>query len=223
MRSKSRTTLLALVTVLALSALASASASAALPEFTTTSKFLGAFGESEFKWDGEAWKYANGDFSGEMSSHSTVAKVSLSFTIGSIGCNTGKEELALTGIKGRLGYLNKEKKEVGLLLGEPIYTECTWHGTTREHLVDHYLGDIVAKITPVNTKTKRFKLTLTVTGGGEQEFTKFEGEEADVFKLGEYKCGKLLEKEACGGTGEQLKLSVASMELNAEKETEIEA
>jgi hypothetical protein len=174
MRSNSGKLLTALVAVLALSAVAATSASAALPEFSANTVFTGTIGATKFKWFGEEWNYKTGTDKGKITG-STVSEVGLRLNTGPNGCNTKGEELVLTALKGRFGYLNKAKEEVGLLLGEtstePL-AECAFRGG----IAEEYEGEFIAKITPVNTKTTHFQLRLAQISE-KQEFTKFEGEE----------------------------------------------
>jgi hypothetical protein len=193
------------------------------PEFTVKTNFLAAGGTTEFNSSPGAWEYHDVTISnGEMPTKSTVAKAVVKFTGGSIGCNTSHETLTWRAVNGRLGYLNKEKKEVGLLLGEPnseLLATCEWAGT-KIGTVGEYSGNIIAQITPVNTKTKLFHLTLTTKAGGEQEFTKLEGE-ASPFPL--VLCTKHETGENCRGSGSSATISVEKLELETEVETEIKA
>lgn len=202
-----RKTVLALLAALALSAFVSASASAALPEFTTKSSFVGSFGSSVFAI-GNVYEfaYSGGYFKGQMPTKSTVSETQFAFTGGKKACYTKGEEMVWAALKGRLGYINQAKEEVGLLLGEPItqpIVKCTYMGIYAEEIS----GALISQITPVNTKTRKFKLKI-YQGRGEKEFTKFEGEEAHPLTW---------------SSGQKVGIAVAEVNLTTEVETEIKA
>lgn len=179
---------LALFAVFAFAAVASASASAALPEFSpagSASKpvsFAGtAFASNLFEtaYD-QVWDYGGGaTLSGEITGANEVSNVIISFKGGNpYACTNGKEGEATTNkLKGRLGYINKAKTEVGLLLEAatgPIMkcsAQAPFYG-------EEYKGSIIAPITPVNTLAKALHLSYEQWGTGKEKFQKFEGEEA---------------------------------------------
>jgi hypothetical protein len=208
---------------LALSAFASASASAALPEFTPKTSFLGSFGSSKFELEGSEFAYSNGTFSGNMPTTSTISETNFVFNLGKKACYTKGEEMVWTGLKGKLAYINKEKKEVGLSLGEPVSTPivtCIW--TPLGYREEKISGALIAQITPVNTKTRKFKLKI-FQGHGEKEFTKFESQEAYPLLWGNYSCIKIGEKETCTGSGRKVGIEVAAVNMTTTVETEIQA
>jgi hypothetical protein len=230
MRSMFRSALVALGAMLALGALASASASAALPEFTTTTSFVGSSERVTMTAGGFGeWDYKSSALKGTIATKTTVEKMEVNFAEASSprACyNASKLSLLWTGVEGRLGYISKANKEVGLMLGEPVTTpiaKCTVFETDLENIS----GDIIAKITPVNTKTKHFVLHFLVNSKGEQEFGKFEGELQDIpLIFGKYNCEALSKtKKACGEIEEYAKLTfnVAEVEIETQVETEIQA
>jgi hypothetical protein len=182
-RSRCRTSLLALLALLALGATASASASAALPEFSpegttkTPVKFslkssLVTIQSDNFVID--LGRYGEGY--GEIVGPKEVQNVVLTLSEPTNECSTDKNKLTFEKLKGRLGYVNKAKHEVGLLL-EPEKAganvlECNglffkWIG-----------GSAIGTTEPVNKPGKRFFLGFQ--GGSEyhQLVQSFEGEEA---------------------------------------------
>jgi hypothetical protein len=219
MRHKGRKMLAVLVAVLAVGVVGAATASAALPEFSKKNTFTGVVGKSTIVTykcgcSYPEWNYANGTISGSMPTTSTVGGVTLSFDGGTIAdgertsCYSSggyeKDDLELLGpkdkgFKGRLGYINKEKKEVGLMLGGPeTLGGCTFGENGEFSLA----GEVIAKIAPINTKTEHFTLTLK-SKGHEQEFTKFEGEkEGFPLLTGGYECLAFEGKETCFHSGE---------------------
>lgn len=230
MRTMCKSTLAVLVVAFAVSAVGAASASASLPEFSTeTNAILGTPGESEIYTEvGDQWAYSGGStssFVASVSSKTAVKNVSLKFNGGTRGCSTKRYGiLEWTGLSGRLGYINKEKKEVGLLLGHtPLSTkldECEreWgaDGTYTQS------GDFIGKITPVNTKTSKFTLTFS-SSYFKQSPAKLEGEsEAHPLIFGTYGCGLFEGEEFCAGSGELFAIK-STVTLNTEKEMEIKA
>jgi hypothetical protein len=241
MRYKGRKMLAVLVAVLAVGVVGAATASAALPEFSKKAAFTGLVGGSTFVAENcgcqyPEWKYTNGVINGTMPTTSTLGGVKLSFDGGTIvgstrlSCYSKYEgdytydDLELRGpkeegFKGRLGYINKEKKEVGLLLGGPEHLgSCQILNESNENLA----GDMIAKITPVNTKTTHFTLTLKAKGH-EQEFTKFEGEkEGFPLLTGSYECLTSEGKEYCFHTGEPAGVT-AEIKMTTLEEIELKA
>jgi hypothetical protein len=227
MRHKGRTMLTALVAVLAFGVAVSASASAALPEFSKTAKFVGTASHPEFRWPGggryELWSYGSGTFSGTIATASTVTGVGAEFHEGKNACydKAAGEVMRWEGLKGRIGYLNKAKKEVGLLIGEPVTTpiaKCEFPEYPRQ-----MSGNLVGKITPVNVKTKKFELVFRERKEDEQEFTKFEGEE-NAFPLlfGNYTCEETIIGKSCSASGEKIYATIG-ITLETSVETELKA
>ncbi len=196
MRSMCRTVLVALVAVLAVGAVASAAASAALPEFqqggkplAKAVKFTATGGGTTFVglYSGSAgvWGCQKSTMSGETHGVSEVTGVVVTFT----GCGTTSGactghgaksgEMVTAQLSGKLGYLSKASKRVGLLLeqakGEKI-AECTISSFGTFHIK----GSVIGEFSPIDTETKEFELALKASppGGLKQEWTHFEGEEA---------------------------------------------
>jgi hypothetical protein len=189
MRHKSKTMLVALVAVLALGAVASASASAALPEFSAKTEFEGRLEASLWYWLGREWKFREGYTEGKLATPNTLSGVEVGFTGGNLdscdnrGDSGEDSELIWKGLSGKIGYLNKEKKQVGFLIGgSKNWAECT---VPAYQWTVIFSGKLMGEITPVNTKTKKFTVEFG-TVGEKQEFTNFEGEAAEPLKgLGE--------------------------------------
>jgi len=183
MRSTFKSALVALIAVLALGAVVCASAFAADPEFTGgfPNTFKGEMGGTTFLIEGIDWSARAGSISGTLTGAKEVSGVSIVFTgiegtNKTYGCENGEDDLTLTSLHGRIGYISKESKTVGLLLSPTsgsVVADC--HGSffgTQE-----IVGSIIGGITPVNRETKTFALAYN-TLGGKQELTHFEGEEA---------------------------------------------
>jgi hypothetical protein len=178
MTHRYRTMLGTLVAVFALGALASASASAALPEFSPKShiKFTGTFGGGEIREPSGSYSCSTGSMSGETANGNEVAKVHIKFVCKGF-CTSHGEKLGTwetSELKGRLGYVNKTKKEVGLLL-EPVtgaVSECEYFAAPAK-----VLGSIIGKLTPVNVSTTNYTLTYEQVEAGVQSIRHFEGEE----------------------------------------------
>jgi hypothetical protein len=149
-----------------------------LPEFTSASgKMNGATGGSTWGDSlGNLWEYSTGSYRMEIIDPNDVAHVWWSFTQPSAGgChNVSSSTFETDQLKGRLGYVNKATKEVGLLLESsgPLVGECE-HGASKEK----FSGSVIGIITPVNTKTSIFTLKFAGAGHGTQKPEKFEGEE----------------------------------------------
>ncbi len=194
MRAIFRSSLIALVAVLAMGAVAVASASAALPEFqqggkglAKAVKFSGSAGGPAIRQDGPSCSGLT--MTGEISGANTLADVVITFK----GCkqdlpplggykpceNTGfgKEEMVTPQLSGKIGYVNKSTKEVGLLLEPSTGTqiaECNYDGSHK--YVFKLRGSVIGQLKPVNIESTEFSLAYK---GSEtkQEITHFEGEE----------------------------------------------
>jgi hypothetical protein len=209
MRSMYRTTLLALAAMCALGAVAVGSAYAALPEFAKETGFVGHFGKTTFETTGKAtWTYTSGLFEGTPSSKTTVTNLTIVFSGGgTFACTNAKAgELVLKGLTGRLGYVNKAKKEVGLMLeaAKPP-TKCKFAGASERELI----GTIVIPITPLNTKTSKFSLRAEQLNGVQRPLA-FEGETANPFAW----------RTEPSGIAEELGIEAAG-ELTTNQENEI--
>ena len=158
---------LALVAVFAMSAIVASAASAALPEqLPATGKFTGTSGASTFETlKGEKVKCTSDTITGEITGAKT-SKSTITFKgcegLG-LKCNTsgaGSGEIVLN-VTGTLVYIMKSTKEVGLLntLGAALTIKCT----AFETLVVR--GSTLCPITPVNTKTTKYKVVCKATKG----------------------------------------------------------
>lgn len=200
MRSRFRTVVLVLVGALALSGVTVASASAALPEFqqggkglekTVTFSTKGAEGGIIFHSKGGAlWGCTSSTVTGETHGATEVADMIIKFrgcgfeTHGTYsycktsGAETG--EMVTAPLSGRLGYLSKESKEVGLLLeqstGAVIITASCAPGSYKFYLK----GSVIGRLTPTNKETAKFTLEFIPKAGEayRQRWSHFEGEEA---------------------------------------------
>jgi hypothetical protein len=161
MRVISKSLLGALIAVLACGALTAASASATpnLPEFKVSPSgsfpvtFTGTSGVVFIHVsNGGTWECQSSSITGEITSTKEVSNVVLHFAKGSGGpdgcagfCTTGHGTWESKTLKGRIAYLSKTSKKVGVLL-EPasgsIFAEC----------FDSYeiAGSVIAEIGPVN-------------------------------------------------------------------------
>jgi hypothetical protein len=181
MRSTFRTMLVAVLALCALGAFASASASAALPEikpYTANELITGAGGAVSFESGSAIYDCNSSSFTGTMVGPKELAKVVLT-----MNCGEG-EKFCLQGhegkwvsheLKGRLGYISKASKSVGLLLepavaGGPIATCENPFGLNIE-----IKGSVIASFAPpgefrnVELKYEGYQ--------GKQALTHFEGEE----------------------------------------------
>jgi hypothetical protein len=185
MKYKSRTILITLVAIVALSGIAAGSASAAFPEFApgTSNAFTGKGGEAIFQEaTGGIYSCTLSTITGEIVSAKEVSKVIIKFRGTGGGCATfcrnGFEPefgtLETKELKGRIAYITKPGKRVGLLLepvAQPIAT-CEHSSIPGAKLK----GSIMAEIGPVNLSRKIYTLTYT-QNGGKQDLMHFEGEE----------------------------------------------
>jgi hypothetical protein len=165
-----------------------------LPEFKFTGgahlfpkEFKGTIGASSFEFEGTDLSYADGTITGTLIGPNEVAGVVLKLvdTEPDNACyNTKVEKLAelvTNPLIGRVGYVSKSTKTVGLLL-EPVsgpIANCENHAFGKQELV----GSLIGGFTPVNKLTQSFNLDFETEGGGGgkklgQRFEAFEGEEA---------------------------------------------
>jgi hypothetical protein len=137
---------------------------------------------------------------GEVTGTKEVTNVSVKFQgcklFGSIPCsNTSNEgEINVNPLKGKLGYINKLKKEVGVDLnpktkkGEFAKFNCSGVGIVVGTWVKGEPGEpepvykpsgggdgIISPISPVNTMTTKYTQTYTTTAGDENIPNKFAG------------------------------------------------
>jgi hypothetical protein len=203
MRSKFTKAGLILAASLALITAGTASASAALPELKPTPtesspvKFTGTGGTVgiEFETSGGLLTceemHIAGEFISAKETRNTVltmkgcegyTEIGVGYTLG--GSERSNEVISVK-LKGHLGYINKAKKEVGLMFGTefkhepgekgPLWSEHVWacadsfceRGT-------NWTGQLIARVTPVDTFGK--SLTVAATEAAEKQgLTKFEG------------------------------------------------
>jgi len=96
--------------------------------------------------------------------------------------------LKLTGLSGRLGYINKTTKEVGLLITPPTQP---WGGTctNKEGKKLEYMGQWIGKIGPINEKRKVFFMKHEQRfGKSTVSFFEGEGESLTKYPLALGKC-----------------------------------
>jgi hypothetical protein len=179
MRHKLKSGFVLLVAVLALGAVGVSSASAALPEFREAKfpeTFTGSGGQFTMS-EGASGSFSckSSTITGAITSHTEVAKVVIEFHCQFFCKNSGTfqdEVLETKELKGRIAYLEKAKRKVGLLL-EPVagpVANCQYAGAGAE-----ILGSVIPEITASNGN----KLTLTFKRTQEkQQWLHFEGEEA---------------------------------------------
>jgi hypothetical protein len=161
----------AIIAVVALSAIASATASAALPEFlpgNAGEKFTGTSPSGTLEINAlEKITCSSDAVAGE---NVGTTKKEASATVTFKGCSAfgiagakslGEAEGTIVAkVKLKLCYINAAKKEVGVLtkVASPVHIEVGGKLVVVE-------GDQVGKITPVNTKTKTYKLSYEESGG----------------------------------------------------------
>lgn len=187
-RSRFGSMLAALAAVLAFAAVASASASAELPEFhflKFPAKFTGTGGQVSFKEASGTYKCKATSISGSVVGPKELSGVVIKFNGkgegGEAGCSSfffqteHGEEWWTKELTGRIAYLSKTSKEVGLLLqpvAEPVAKGS--HASSTATIK----GSVIAPITPVNTITQNFTLTYQEGEQHKEQWTHFEGEEA---------------------------------------------
>jgi hypothetical protein len=183
-RSKAATLLLALIAALTCCALASTAASAALPEFNPGSKgvtFTSAPSEG-FSIEsalGEKFSCPTASISGTIANEKELSGIVLKF--GKTGDSSCVQFLNQTGhggeivtkeLKGRIAYLNKSTKSVGLLL-EPVsqpFAEGLYFGAPAT-----IKGSVIGKI--ATGERREFPVEYARVANGLQLFECFEGEE----------------------------------------------
>jgi hypothetical protein len=125
------------------------------------------------------WDYGSASVKGEFIGPKEVALV-ITFSDGTEGrCYNSGETLVTTTLIGRLGYVSKASKEVGLLLeplaGQPFAAKC--RSNIDGGVSEEWWGSLIGRMTPVNSFTKSLTLSVRGKSSGEQELEKFEGEE----------------------------------------------
>jgi hypothetical protein len=144
---------------------------------------------------------------GEVSGTKEVKNVAVKFhgchfLGGSISCanSTNEGEIIVNPLKGALGYINKAKKEVGVLLepaikhGEFAKFSCAGAITTVVGVGNKKEGaayspettggydGIISPIAPVNTSTTALTQTYTVNASNENIPSKFEGKHIELLE-----------------------------------------
>jgi hypothetical protein len=209
---------LALVAVFAIGAIASASASAALPEFKPVpTKFTFTSGKSVLEQKGGLSPIECAKDESAGTNEITTEKKG-KFDVLFLECKVALTGEQCTGLNDttagsilalgefHLFYINKETKDVGqALLLQEVHFECA--GPFVKLVAVR--GCVVGLITPINTKTTKFTLTLAQKGGV-NEFTTFEKESCK------------LESSINGGAFTQSGQSTTESILT-EKEAEIKA
>jgi hypothetical protein len=183
-KAKSRT-FVAIVSVLAFGVVATASASAN-PVFSTEKPFPVKF--SEKTGEGATMEVSKGERvlcletagSGQISASNEVSNVVYKFSRCEYGAYACPATFESAPLKGRLNYLNKANKEVGLILegekagtGEPVFAElaCSFGGVKFKVVIT---GHIIAPVTPVNLLIEEMHLAYSQSQG-EQFPSKFQG------------------------------------------------
>lgn len=185
MRAMFRCAVGPLAVMAALGVLCVGPASAALPEFKGQNfthehvTFTGTGGTVTIREaGGPTFTCTTSAMTGEIVSPTEVANVILKFSSGTCTyfCRTSVGLWETRALKGRIAYLSKPSKIVGLLLEaatEPI-TTCTHY----EFAGAKIRGSAIAEIGPVNTASRKTPFTLAYTTGLEQQsWRHFEGEE----------------------------------------------
>lgn len=156
------------------------------PAFTAAGgKLTATQGSTTFEIGGIAnYTYTSSEMTGEIVPPSTVKNVTLRFVHGGFNsCDNGKageEELVWTKLTAHLGYINRAKKEVGLVFEpatQPIAVCEGFRGISGRKY--YFRGTFAVAISPTGIKTKSF----TLKGGNPS--IKLAGEEAPPLTLGE--------------------------------------
>ncbi len=157
---------------------------ATLPQFheLATGKLFagGSVGtQVAFGREAEVVKFKKAQWEGEITGPSEVKVRELKFTeplygLGEHPCLNGTEVLKITGLIGRLGYINKAKKEIGLIL-EPKtqpFVKCENSHSGPEE----YTGSVIGKVEIPGESSFSHEIAYKQEKG-KQFITKFEGEE----------------------------------------------
>jgi hypothetical protein len=138
-----------------------------LPEFSPHEAIsvTGAAGTTLFeKTSGARWQWEKFTLEGHISGEKSLEGINIVFKKAEAEpCNNGVEanEMVWKGLNGRLGYINKANKEVGVLLEPATQPLAKCNGV----FAKEYRGTIVARITPLNTKTTKFTLHFEQSAG----------------------------------------------------------
>jgi len=193
---------LALVAMFAMSAIVASAASAALPEqVPATGKFTGTSGASTFETLKEekvkcTSDAITGEITGAKSSKATITFKGcegLGLKCNSEGAGSGEIVLKVTG---ELVYIMKSTKEVGLIntLEKELTIKCTAFQTLKVK------GSTLCPITPVNTKTTKYKVVCKMTKGMQEPANYEPGSELIIAPFTETK-GEGLKKFAFEQSG----------------------
>lgn len=234
MRSTFNKALLALAAVFAMSTAVAASASATLPEFKPAGgssrfpiKFGGVFEKSLFGSKFGNWVFFKGTLSGEITGAKTLANVTITFTEGQEppiipNCyNLSEKRLQWSGLKGRLGYLNKTNKIAGVILEPTAQPIATCHSGSSLQVE---LGSVTGSIGPTNSLVKEFREEFATKQLWEHGL---EGEEAPVLSIDlcqeahEGKCTKWNEANK-GGLGAKFELHFQNFENPSKQAEEVQ-
>ncbi len=190
MRHVRRTTIV-ISAALGLSILMTGSTYAALPEFSpTTGAVQFSSGKSILETLGGGTKVecSGGSASGQITSEKEITHIGLKFAgckAAGFSCNSSlgsPGEIQVKNVTGKLGYINKAGKEVGLLFKPAEGKEFTEFNCIGGIIKVKILGLVICPITPVNTVVKVYTLKCEQKEG-DQKPTKFEGGETEVLKM----------------------------------------
>lgn len=183
MRSMYKSGFTLLAAMFALSVVGVSMASATLPEFggnISSNKFKGTVTLGIVEASGGKWFYQKGQISGEITGAKTVANITMSMPNssprwyeGACDSNLEKNELVFSGLKGRLGYINKAARKVGLFF-EPVkepLAKCQMYGVDGE-----YRGDFIAEVGPIDFSNRKSYTLSFEQHSGIQDPLWFEGE-----------------------------------------------
>jgi len=196
MRHKGRTVLAALVAMFVLGAVASASALAAPPEFTLKTgekfpdKIEGLFkGPAGFESESLYAACSSNKTTGEVTS-AKITSLSLEWA-GCVDKGTSEHskgapegDIVVSG-SASLVFINQAKKEVGILF--TLKETQIEAGATKLRLS----GSVLIPISPINTETRNFDLSINQESPGKQKYKNYENEKGEAeyaalqVKLGE--------------------------------------
>jgi hypothetical protein len=232
----------ALALVAALAAVVAGPASATLPRFTQSNgvppespvAFKGTIsnGVTFYYEGGGSVAYEKGTISGEITGATSLANITLTFTKPSElknACDNTETGVVLSGLKGRLGYINKSTKKLGVMF-EPtnkgVMAKC------EIPIVGHreYRGDFILELKPVNELTKTFTLFgESIPGTGIQKpAVFFEGESEkypEIFPLtlGKWNCKVIAGLEYCEPQSGSLRRAAIGINTQIETAKELRA
>jgi hypothetical protein len=175
MRFKGRNVLAALVAALALTAVTAASASAALPEFTgsfpNTVTFAGSHEVTLESVEGTDWITCQTTTGSGSITGAKALTATLTFKNCVDRVRRECNEIKTEALKSSLVYIAKASKEVGIdfnqQTGQPVFASfiCTEGGSGLGSIHVTVRDGVVAQVTAVNTKTKKYTVNFKVEGG----------------------------------------------------------